>query len=96
MRLTLLPLVAILILLCFAVAVDRLNSGRQTESLRRLEEAVRRSCVACYAVEGAYPPSIEYLEEHYGIQVDREHYTVHYEISGPNLMPNITVLEKTP
>ena len=60
----------------------------------QLEEAVRRSAVACYAAEGAYPPDVEYLEEHYGLQVDRERYAVKYEVIASNLMPDITVLEK--
>ena len=38
----------------------------------------------------------EYLEEHYGIQVDRERYTVAYDVFASNLMPDITVLENMP
>ena len=30
----------------------------------------------------------------YGLQIDREHYTVFYNIFGSNLMPDITVLER--
>jgi len=54
---------------------------------------ILHSAVACYAAEGIYPPTLEYLEEHYGIQVDREQYTVMYEIFASNLMPDVTVLE---
>ena len=61
-----------------------------------LEEAVRRGCVACYAAEGRYPPDLEYLKEHYGIQVDEGRYTVRYDAFAENLMPDITVLENTP
>ena len=49
--------------------------------------------MACYAAEGAYPPSLEYLKEHYGVQIDGERYTVHYMVIADNLMPDITVLE---
>ena len=31
-----------------------------------LKKAIARASVQCYAIEGRYPPSIEYLEEHYG------------------------------
>ena len=50
--------------------------------------------MSCYATEGVYPPTIEYLEERYGVQIDRERYTVHYDIFAENLMPDILVLPR--
>lgn len=89
----LLPVVAVAALLCFATAVDSLDSGRSEEDLRQLEETLRRSCVACYAAEGVYPPSLDYLKERYGLQIDEERYTVKYFAFAENLMPDIIVLE---
>ena len=66
------------------------------KGLRQLVDALSRGCVACYAVEGCYPPDLDYLQEHYGIQVDEERYVVYYDIFAPNLMPDITVLECQP
>ena len=37
------------VLLFFASALDTLDSGRDAEGLRQLEEALRRGCAACYA-----------------------------------------------
>ena len=91
-----LPVVAAAALLCFATALNSLDQGRAEEDMRQLEEAVRRGCVACYAAEGRYPPDLEYLKEHYGIQVDEGRYTVRYDAFAENLMPDITVLENTP
>ena len=59
----------------------------------KLEDAVRRAAVACYAAEGAYPPDVEYMVGHYGLTVDESRYIVHYEIFAENLMPDITVLD---
>ena len=81
------------VLLLFTSALSNLQDGRISEGRQQLEDAVRRGAVACYAAEGIYPPNLEYLEEHYGIQVDRERYTVMYEVFASNLMPDITVLE---
>lgn len=89
----LLPLAAAGILLFFATALDTLDSGRQAQSLIQLEQAVRRSCTACYAAEGVYPPSLDYLQAHYGLFIDETRYTVRYSPIGENLMPDITVLE---
>lgn len=92
----LLPVVVIAALLWFAAAVDGLDTGRAEEDLRQLEETLRRGCVACYAAEGAYPTSLDYLKERYGVQIDEERYTVYYSAFAENLMPDITVLENTP
>ena len=87
---------AVAVVLMFTTAVSNLQEGQQSEGRQQLEDAVRRGAVACYAAEGIYPPTLEYLEEHYGIQVDRERYTVAYAVFASNLMPDITVLENMP
>lgn len=96
LRALLLPAAAAAVLLCFATALDSLDRGRSEENLRQLEEALRRGCVACYAAEGVYPPDLDYLKERYGVQVDENRYACYYSMIGPNLMPDITVLERTP
>ena len=80
--------------LIFLSALSNLGDGQRSEGRAQLEEAVRRCAVACYAAEGIYPPSLEYLEEHYGVQIDRRHFVVRYTAIAENLMPDITVLEK--
>lgn len=92
----LLPVAAAAVLLCFATAVESLDSGRVEEDMRQLEETLRRGCVACYAAEGIYPPDIAYLQDHYGVQIDTGRYTVHYSVFAENRMPDITVLENNP
>ena len=59
-----------------------------------MEDTLRRAAVACYAAEGIYPPDISYLEEHYGIQIDKDRFAVYYDVFASNLMPDITVIEK--
>jgi len=80
-------------LLWFFSALSGVSRGQGEEGRRQLEDALRRAAVACYAAEGVYPPNAEYMAEHYGVQIDRERYTVFYEIFADNLMPEITVLE---
>ena len=76
-----------------ARGAERLDEGRGDEARVRLEGAIRRGCTACYAAEGRYPERLEDLEERYGLQIDRERFTVRYRAFGENLMPEITVLE---
>lgn len=85
---------AVALLIWFFCAVSQLEGGYAREGRQQLEDALRRAAVACYASEGIYPPSLSYLTEHYGVQINEERYTVFYEVFADNLMPEITVLEK--
>ena len=69
--------------------VDHTTSEEQAKSL---EQAIRRSVAQCYAVEGTYPPSLDYLKEHYGIFYDSELFYVDYTSIGSNIMPDITII----
>ena len=77
----------------FLIGLSRLDSGQGEQGRRQLEESLRRAAVTCYATEGLYPPTISYLEDHYGIQIDRTRYAVFYELFAENLMPDITVVD---
>ncbi|MBE6036617.1 MAG: hypothetical protein E7223_03195 [Clostridiales bacterium] len=94
LRTILLPAAVLVILLCFFTALSQLEEGHRLEGKEQLETALRRAAVSCYAAEGIYPPSLSYLQEHYGLQIDEDRYLVFYEIQASNLMPEITVLEK--
>lgn len=82
------------LILWFSLSLSSLRRGQQAQALGQLENAIRRSAVACYAAEGVYPPDLAYLQQHYGLQIDSGRYLVHYEIFADNLMPQITVLER--
>ena len=53
-----------------------------------------RSAVQCYAVEGYYPQDLDYLTDHYGLQINHDRYIVVYEAFASNLPPEVTVLQK--
>lgn len=90
----LLPVLATAVLLCFLTALSNLELGRSGEGKQQLETALHRAAVACYAAEGIYPPDLDYLCQHYGVQIDETQYTVIYDVFASNLMPDITVLEQ--
>ncbi|MCI2058985.1 MAG: hypothetical protein LKJ80_07260 [Oscillibacter sp.] len=87
------PLLTAVAVLWLFTGIANLERGRDDRGRARLEETIRRSAVTCYADEGIYPPTLSYLEEHYGLQVDTGRYTVYYTAVGSNLMPDITVLK---
>lgn len=57
-----------------------------------IADAVRRSAVQCYALEGRFPDNLSYLEENYGLAIDHRRYSVYYESMGANLLPQIRVI----
>ena len=79
--------------LCNLRRGKRFRSASQ-ERLKAAEQSVARATVQCYAIEGRYPPDLDYLEENYGLILDREHYVYHYRLEGSNLMPEIQVFEE--
>ena len=91
----LLPIAAFVILLVLFLSgiqsVSETTAAKQQESL---ETALARSIAQCYAVEGCYPPSLEYLKEHYGLTYDESVFLVDYDAFASNLMPEYTVLRK--
>lgn len=80
------------ILLLFLFCIRSMAGRTREDRLHALTDAIRRASVQCYAIEGRYPPSVEYLEENYGIVIDRRQYNVFYDGWASNLMPDITVL----
>ena len=61
------------------------------KEMENIENAVVQSAVFCYGTEGAYPESLAYLREHYGLQYDEDKYIVDYEIVGKNIRPQVRV-----
>jgi len=68
------------------------DTSSNDEGLRILEDSLRRAVVMNYAIEGRFPESVEYLEQRFGLYVDRTRYVVHYRIFASNILPEITVI----
>lgn len=64
------------------------------ESFKILSDAIIRSAVQCYAIEGFYPPNIEYLEENYGLLVDHDKYFISYSVFASNIIPEVDLFQK--
>lgn len=69
------------------------DASGKDEAVRVLEDSIRQAVIMSYAVEGKYPDTVEYIEQHYGVKIDRNRYLVHYNVFASNLMPDIMVLE---
>lgn len=73
------------------------NSRSANEELRQssIKESISKAAALCYAAEGAYPESLDYLEDNYGVRTEYDNFTVHYSYAGGNIPPDIIVTQKT-
>lgn len=75
----------------FLAGVQSVSAVSEEKEMENIENAVVLSAVFCYGTEGAYPESLAYLREHYGLQYDEDKYIVDYEIVGKNIRPQVRV-----
>ena len=87
-------LLIILFIFYFYYSVENVQNANEEEKFAVLADAIKRSAVQCYAIEGFYPPNINYLENNYGLVVDHDKYVVSYRIFASNIMPDIEVYLK--
>ena len=73
--------------------VNKVSSASGSAEAELVRDAVRSAVLTCYAVEGAYPTSLDYLKEYYGLAYNEDAYLVVYDAFASNIMPSIRVLE---
>ena len=72
----------------------RMGSAQKREESAVVEQAIRSATYVCYAVEGAYPPDLDYLKEHYHLSYNEHKFRVTYDSFASNMMPDIYVVER--
>lgn len=93
-KMALLIAIMVLAVFCLYKGVQKMENGQQAESVKQLDSSIRKAVLTCYATEGVYPPTVDYLKQNYGIQIDEDRFAVFYEVFGDNIMPEITIVEK--
>lgn len=84
----------VFILLFFFQGISSFSADTRRRQQESLENALMRSITHCYTVEGAYPESLDYLKEHYGLFYDENQFFVDYRVTVPNILPDVTVMER--
>lgn len=90
------PIVIFLVILgIFLSGIQSVQGTTESKQKESLETALTRSITQCYAVEGIYPPDLQYLIDHYGLTYDSNTFLIDYDCYGSNLMPEFTVMRKS-
>ncbi len=73
---------------------DAIAANLRAQGELSVRNAILDSAKQCCAIEGAYPSSLKYLENNYGLVVNRNDYTITYDAFAENVIPSIVVLAK--
>lgn len=83
----------ILIAAVFAWA-HKASKDSLEEQAEAIRDTVSRRALQCYVIEGAYPESLDYLVENYGLAVNMDDYKIVYIPYAENLPPEVKVIYK--
>ncbi len=95
-RMPLVSLIAGVLIIAAAAAVlltglsgyaDHFSENKLSE----VRDTVLSYVAQCYALEGKYPPDLNYLAKKYGLQLDTERYVYHYDMYASNVLPDVRV-----
>lgn len=78
----------------FVLALSSAGESTNRNELAAVRSTVENGITMCYAIEGAYPESLEYLVENYGVIYDSQKYIVYYDRFAANIRPTVSVLER--
>ena len=85
--------IAAVILICsvchaaFSVSAEEISEREDA-----IRETVQERALQCYVIENAYPESLSYLEENYGLTVNKKDFLIVYDLFAENQPPVIKVI----
>ncbi len=84
----------LLITVVFCAPLLELLQGNKAREIEFMQQTVQKALVQCYALEGSYPATIEYLSENYGVQLHKDQYVYYYRPWAANFMPEFKIIPK--
>ncbi len=82
------------VVVCFWLGTSFVSDKTDEQEIQTLHRAINRGIVHCYAIEGSYPESLQYLKDYYGLTYDEEKYFIDYQVLGSNILPDVTVIDR--
>ena len=75
------------------IGIQQIFDSTSDKEKESLQNAITRNIIECYALEGRYPESLDYIEEHYGLTYNKDKFYVAYNPIAENMMPDVTIVE---
>ena len=79
----------------FTVIAGNLSIRTQSEQRIALETAIDHAIASCYALEGMYPPTLDYMKANYGLTYDEDLFYVTYRPVASNIRPEYFIISLT-
>lgn len=80
------------VIVWLVVSLSNTSDAARQKERDAVKNTLENGITMCYAIEGAYPPSVEYLSEFYGVIYDTSKYIVHYDYFADNVRPTVRVI----
>ncbi len=84
-------LCAIALIVALWVGFGFITNQAKEQGAQTLRDSIIDASMQCFAIEGYYPPSLEYLQENYGLSVNEDDYLVVYVAFASNVPPTVDV-----
>ena len=87
-------IICVAMLAIMVIAVFKFNAMSIEQDQQLTLAAIKKAAVQCYADEGRYPSTLDYLTENYGVRIDEDDFMVTYDCAAANVFPNISVFRR--
>ncbi len=85
----------VLWIILFTAMADNLRDRSAVQQEASLQLAIDHAITSCYALEGMYPPDLQYMKDHYGLVYDESLFYVDYQPIASNMRPMVYILPVT-
>ena len=85
-------IVAVILICSVCCAAFSVTDEEIAERENAIKETVQERALQCYVIENAYPESLAYLEENYGLTVNKKDFLIVYDLFAENQPPVIKVI----
>ena len=87
-------LIAVLAVVILTAAMLKKSPEDLEDSAAAIEDTIMERALQCYVIEGAYPESLQYLQDNYGLAVNSEDYLIVYTPYADNMPPEVRVISR--
>lgn len=85
-------ILAVIAVAAVLTAVLRTDEEQIAAQEKAIRQTIEERALQCYVIEDAYPESLSYLEENYGLTINQEDFKVVYTPFAENLPPAVEVI----
>jgi len=87
-------MILILSLIGFYVGIQSFGDNMVSNQKTNLETTVAARVAQCYAIEGIYPPDLDYIKKYYGLFYDEAIFYIDYRPVAANIYPDYTIIQR--